>query len=61
MTTETESGLPPQVEQTEQDATQVEQQASPGMVDEILAAGAARVAPIARDTMAEVREKMGLR
>jgi tryptophanyl-tRNA synthetase len=33
----------------------------PGMVDEILAAGAARLAPRAAETMAEVREKMGLR
>lgn len=35
--------------------------AKPAMVDEILAAGAARLAPIAGATMAEVREKMGLR
>ncbi len=33
----------------------------PAMVDEILAAGAAKLAPIAGATMAEVREKMGLR
>lgn len=33
----------------------------PAMVDEILAAGAAKLAPIAEATMAEVREKMGLR
>jgi tryptophanyl-tRNA synthetase len=35
--------------------------AQPGRIDEILAAGAARLAPIAAATMAEVREKMGLR
>ena len=35
--------------------------ADPGRVDEILAAGAERVRPIAESTMAEVREKMGLR
>ena len=35
--------------------------AEPGRVDEILAAGAARIRPIAEATMAEVREKMGLR
>jgi tryptophanyl-tRNA synthetase len=39
----------------------LELQANPGLVDEILAAGAARVAPMAAETMAEVREKMGLR
>jgi tryptophanyl-tRNA synthetase len=33
----------------------------PGQVDDILAAGAARIRPIAEATMAEVREKMGLR
>ena len=33
----------------------------PALVDEILAAGAARLAPIAADTMAEVKQKMGLR
>jgi tryptophanyl-tRNA synthetase len=33
----------------------------PAQVDEILAAGAARIGPIAEATMAEVREKMGLR
>ena len=33
----------------------------PGRVDEILAAGAERIRPIAEATMAEVREKMGLR
>jgi tryptophanyl-tRNA synthetase len=35
--------------------------ANPATIDEILAAGAARLAPIATATMAEVREKMGLR
>jgi len=35
--------------------------ANPGEIDEILAAGAARLAPVAAATMAEVREKMGLR
>ena len=35
--------------------------ANPREIDEILAAGAARLAPIAEATMAEVREKMGLR
>jgi tryptophanyl-tRNA synthetase len=39
----------------------LELQANPGRIDEILAAGAARLAPIAAETMAEVREKMGLR
>jgi tryptophanyl-tRNA synthetase len=39
----------------------LELQADPAKVDEILAAGAARLAPIAAETMAEVREKMGLR
>ncbi len=33
----------------------------PGRVDEILAAGAERIRPIAEATMAEVRDKMGLR
>ena len=33
----------------------------PGPLDEILAAGAERIRPIAEATMAEVREKMGLR
>ncbi len=33
----------------------------PRRVDEILAAGAERIRPIAEDTMAEVRDKMGLR
>jgi tryptophanyl-tRNA synthetase len=32
----------------------------PGFVDEILAAGAARLAPMAAETMAEVRERMGI-
>jgi hypothetical protein len=35
--------------------------AHPEQVNEILDAGAARLAPIAAETMAEVREKMGLR
>ena len=35
--------------------------AKPAMVDEILAAGAARLAPLAAETMTEVRQKMGLR
>jgi tryptophanyl-tRNA synthetase len=35
--------------------------AEPRQVDEILAAGAERIRPIAEATMAEVREKMGLR
>jgi tryptophanyl-tRNA synthetase len=35
--------------------------AETGRVDEILAAGAERIRPIAEATMAEVREKMGLR
>jgi tryptophanyl-tRNA synthetase len=39
----------------------LELQADPGRVDEILADGAARLAPIADETMREVREKMGLR
>jgi tryptophanyl-tRNA synthetase len=39
----------------------LELQSKPGMVDEILAAGANRLAPMAADTMAEVRQKMGLR
>jgi tryptophanyl-tRNA synthetase len=39
----------------------LELQATPGLVDEILAAGAARLAPMAEATMAEVRQKMGLR
>ncbi|MEA2654425.1 MAG: tryptophanyl-tRNA synthetase, partial [Chloroflexota bacterium] len=33
----------------------------PALVDEILAAGAERIRPIAEATMAEVRSKMGLR
>lgn len=33
----------------------------PGHVDEVLAAGAERIRPIAEATMAEVRDKMGLR
>jgi len=39
----------------------LELQSKPELVDEILAAGADRLAPMAADTMAEVREKMGLR
>ena len=39
----------------------LELQAQPGQVDEILASGAARLAPMAAETMNEVREKMGLR
>jgi tryptophanyl-tRNA synthetase len=35
--------------------------ADPGRLDEILAAGAERIRPIAQATMGEVREKMGLR
>jgi tryptophanyl-tRNA synthetase len=39
----------------------LELQSRPDMVDEILASGAARLAPRAAETMADVREKMGLR
>src|SRR6185437_8039774 len=39
----------------------LELQSTPQLVDEILAAGASRLAPMAADTMAEVRQKMGLR
>ncbi len=39
----------------------LELMAKPAKIDEILAAGAARLAPLAAETMAEVREKMGLR
>jgi tryptophanyl-tRNA synthetase len=39
----------------------LELMAQPGEIDEILAAGAERLAPLAGATMAEVREKMGLR
>ena len=39
----------------------VELLADPARVDDILAAGAERVRPVAASTMAEVREKMGLR
>jgi len=35
--------------------------ANPRLVDEIVAAGAQRLAPLAAETMAEVRERMGLR
>jgi tryptophanyl-tRNA synthetase len=39
----------------------LELMANPGRIDEILAAGAARLAPVAAATMADVRTKMGLR
>jgi tryptophanyl-tRNA synthetase len=39
----------------------VELQGDPATIDEILAAGAARLAPLAAETMKEVRDKMGLR
>jgi tryptophanyl-tRNA synthetase len=39
----------------------LELQAKPSIVDEILSAGANRLAPLANDTMSEVRQKMGLR
>ena len=39
----------------------LELMADPARVDEILAAGAERIRPIAEATMAEVRDKMGLR
>ena len=39
----------------------LELMAKPALIDEVLAAGAARLAPKAAATMAEVREKMGLR
>ncbi|HEY4228145.1 MAG TPA: tryptophan--tRNA ligase [Candidatus Limnocylindrales bacterium] len=39
----------------------LELQAHPSRIDEILADGAARMAPRAADTMAEVKQKMGLR
>jgi tryptophanyl-tRNA synthetase len=39
----------------------LELQAKPELVDEILAAGSNRLAPLASDTMSEVRQKMGLR
>jgi len=39
----------------------LELQAKPSIVDEILAAGASRLAPLAADTLGEVRQKMGLR
>ena len=35
--------------------------ANPAEIDRILEAGADRLAPVAAATMAEVREKMGLR
>jgi tryptophanyl-tRNA synthetase len=39
----------------------LELMAKPDTIDEILAAGANRLAPLAADTMSEVRQKMGLR
>jgi tryptophanyl-tRNA synthetase len=39
----------------------LELQSKPELVDEVLAAGRTRLAPLASDTMSEVREKMGLR
>jgi tryptophanyl-tRNA synthetase len=39
----------------------LELMAHPERIDEVLAAGAARLAPVAAATMVEVREKMGLR
>jgi tryptophanyl-tRNA synthetase len=39
----------------------LELQSNPGRIDEILAAGAARLKPMAADTIAEVHQKMGLR
>jgi tryptophanyl-tRNA synthetase len=39
----------------------LELMANPGRIDEILAAGAARLAPLAAAMMDEVRTKMGLR
>ena len=39
----------------------LELMSQPGRIDEILAAGADRLAPMAADTIAEVRQKMGLR
>jgi tryptophanyl-tRNA synthetase len=39
----------------------LELQAKPELVDDVLAAGKSRLAPLANDTMSEVREKMGLR
>jgi tryptophanyl-tRNA synthetase len=39
----------------------LELMADPARLDEILAAGAERVRPLAQATMAEVRERMGLR
>jgi tryptophanyl-tRNA synthetase len=39
----------------------LELMAKPSTIDEILAAGAARLAPRAAETMAEVRQKMGIR
>jgi tryptophanyl-tRNA synthetase len=42
-------------------ARYLELQATPTIVDDILSAGANRLAPMAADTMSEVRQKMGLR
>jgi tryptophanyl-tRNA synthetase len=42
-------------------AQYLELQANPGRVDEILAAGADHLAPLAAEMMAEVKQKMGLR
>ena len=39
----------------------LELMAKPAQIDEILSAGASRLAPIAAETMAEVKHKMGLR
>jgi tryptophanyl-tRNA synthetase len=39
----------------------LELQAKPELVDEVLAAGRTRLAPLASDMLSEVREKMGLR
>ncbi len=39
----------------------LELMANPSLVDELLAAGAERLRPLAAETMGEVREKMGLR
>ena len=39
----------------------LELQSNAGRIDEILSAGANRLAPLASDTMSEVRQKMGLR
>ena len=39
----------------------LELQSNPDRIDEILAAGATRLRPVASDTLSEVRQKMGLR